>query len=71
LENISESKKRSFSPLFFKLNGDHIDVKSGNCEPQDNDEENTENDVHFEPIISLPLIEVSNNEEDESEMLKL
>ncbi|XP_012539921.1 ran-specific GTPase-activating protein [Monomorium pharaonis] len=54
------------------INGDHIDVKSANCEPpQDNDEENTENDVHFEPIISLPLIEVSNNEEDETEMLKL
>jgi Ran-binding protein 1 len=47
-------------------------VKGANCEPpQENDEENTENDVHFEPIISLPLIEVSNNEEDETEMLKL
>jgi len=54
------------------LNGDHIDVKGTNCESQDNDEEIiTENDVHFEPIISLPLIEVSNNEEDETEMLKL
>ncbi|EFN86648.1 ran-specific GTPase-activating protein isoform X1 [Harpegnathos saltator] len=53
------------------LNGDHVEVKGANCEPQDNDEENTENDVHFEPIISLPLIEVSNNEEDEIEMLKL
>ncbi|XP_012061739.1 PREDICTED: ran-specific GTPase-activating protein-like [Atta cephalotes] len=50
------------------LNGDRIEV---NGEPQDNDEENIENDVHFEPIISLPLIEVSNNEEDEIEMLKL
>ncbi|XP_072754981.1 ran-specific GTPase-activating protein [Anoplolepis gracilipes] len=53
------------------LNGDHIDVKGANCESQDNDEENTETDVHFEPIVSLPLIEVSNNEEDEIEMLKL
>lgn len=53
------------------LNGDHIDVKGANCESQDNDEENTENDVHFEPIVTLPLIEVSNNEEDETEMLKL
>ncbi|CAL1685642.1 unnamed protein product [Lasius platythorax] len=53
------------------LNGDHIDVKGANCESQDNDEETTENDVHFEPIVTLPLIEVSNNEEDETEMLKL
>ncbi|XP_011874787.1 PREDICTED: ran-specific GTPase-activating protein-like [Vollenhovia emeryi] len=54
------------------LNGDHIDVKGATCESQENDEENnTENDVHFDPIISLPLIEVSNNEEDETEMLKL
>lgn len=53
------------------LNGDHIDVKGANCEVQDNDDENVENDVHFEPIVSLPLIEVSNNEEDETEMLKL
>lgn len=57
--------------MFFKLNGDHIDVKGANCESQDNDEETTENDVHFEPIVTLPLIEVSNNEEDETEMLKL
>ncbi|KAL2715240.1 ran-specific GTPase-activating protein-like isoform X1 [Vespula squamosa] len=53
------------------LNGDHVDVKGTNCEVQDNDDVNTENDVHFEPIISLPLIEVSNNEEDEVEMIKL
>lgn len=57
--------------LFLKLNGDRVDVKGDNCESQDNDEESTENDVHFEPIITLPLIEVSNNEEDETEMLKL
>ncbi|XP_077278148.1 ran-specific GTPase-activating protein [Temnothorax americanus] len=56
------------------LNGDHIDVKGATCKPRDKentDEENTENDVQFVPIISLPLIEVSNNEEDETEMLKL
>ncbi|KAK9300234.1 hypothetical protein QLX08_007003 [Tetragonisca angustula] len=50
------------------LNGDHVDVKS---ETQDNDEDTNEVDVHFEPIISLPLIEVSNNEEDEVEMIKM
>lgn len=59
----------SFFVFFFKLNGDHIDVKGANCEVQDN--EHAENDVHFDPIVSLPLIEVSNNEEDETEMLKL
>ncbi|KOX69702.1 Ran-specific GTPase-activating protein [Melipona quadrifasciata] len=41
------------------------------CETQDNDEDTNEVDVHFEPIISLPLIEVSNNEEDEVEMIKM
>lgn len=53
------------------LNGDHVDVKSVNCETPENDEETNEVDVHFEPIISLPLIEVSNNEEDEVEMIKM
>lgn len=61
----------ALATLTYKLNGDHIDVKGANCETQDNDEENVENDVHFEPIVSLPLIEVSSNEEDETEMLKL
>lgn len=55
----------------FKLNGDHGEIKNTNSESQDNDEENIENDVHFEPIISLPLIEVSNNEENEIEILKM
>ncbi|XP_046415356.1 ran-specific GTPase-activating protein [Neodiprion pinetum] len=50
------------------LNGDHV-VDGG--VPHDNEEENVENDVHFEPIISLPIIEVSNNEEDEVELIKL
>ncbi|KAG7199998.1 hypothetical protein KM043_014422 [Ampulex compressa] len=49
------------------LNGDHVEVKGAH----ENEEEATEHDVHFEPIISLPLIEVSNNEEDEVEMIKL
>lgn len=53
------------------LNGDDVDVKAANCEPHDNEEDNVEDDVHFEPIISLPLIEVSNNEEDEVEMIKM
>ncbi|KAH0951395.1 hypothetical protein HN011_008108 [Eciton burchellii] len=54
------------------LNSDHVDIKVVNCELRNNDnEENIESDAHFEPIISLPLIEVSNNEEDEIEMLKL
>lgn len=52
------------------LNGDHIDIKSTNYVLQENEDESIEN-IHFEPIISLPLIEVSNNEEDEMEMLKL
>lgn len=46
-------------------------MKSANCETQENDEDTNEVDVHFEPIISLPLIEVSNNEEDEVEMIKM
>ncbi|XP_076619220.1 ran-specific GTPase-activating protein isoform X1 [Colletes latitarsis] len=53
------------------LNGDHVDAKSANCETQDNEEDTNENDIHFEPIISLPLIEVSNNEEDEVEMIRM
>ncbi|XP_011297689.1 ran-specific GTPase-activating protein-like [Fopius arisanus] len=35
------------------------------------EEEAEEVDVHFEPIVSLPLIDVSSNEEDEVEMIKL
>ncbi|XP_015123063.1 ran-specific GTPase-activating protein [Diachasma alloeum] len=35
------------------------------------EEETEEVDVHFEPIVSLPLIDVSSNEEDEIEMIKL
>ncbi|XP_076177331.1 ran-specific GTPase-activating protein [Ptiloglossa arizonensis] len=53
------------------LNGDHVDPKAVNCETQDNEEDTNENDIHFEPIISLPLIEVSNNEEDEIEMIRM
>ncbi|XP_017796439.1 PREDICTED: ran-specific GTPase-activating protein-like [Habropoda laboriosa] len=53
------------------LNGDHVEVKTANCETEDNEEDSNDADVHFEPIISLPLIEVSNNEEDEVEMIKL
>ena len=53
------------------LNGDHVDAKSVNCESQENEEDTNENDIHFEPIITLPLIEVSNNEEDEVEMIKM
>ncbi|CAD6237189.1 GSCOCG00002185001-RA-CDS [Cotesia congregata] len=46
-------------------NGDHEKI---NGEHQEQEEEI---DPHFEPIISLPLIDVSSNEEDEVEMLKL
>lgn len=62
------------------LNGDHVDVKSANCKVEDNDDANNENDLNFEPVITiiddfnqatLPLIDVSNNEEDETEMIKL
>ncbi|XP_076394564.1 ran-specific GTPase-activating protein isoform X2 [Megachile rotundata] len=57
--------------LPYRLNGDHVDVKAVNCETQNNEEDNNEEEVHFEPIVSLPLIEVSNNEEDEVEMIKM
>ncbi|XP_015592959.1 ran-specific GTPase-activating protein [Cephus cinctus] len=53
------------------LNGDHVDVNGANGEPREHEEEATEEDVHFEPIITLPLIEVSNNEEEEVELIKL
>ncbi|XP_076237574.1 ran-specific GTPase-activating protein [Calliopsis andreniformis] len=53
------------------LNGDHVNAKGANCEVQDNEEDSNENEIHFEPIVSLPLIEVSNNEEDEVEMIKM
>nr|XP_034171090.1 ran-specific GTPase-activating protein-like [Osmia lignaria] len=53
------------------LNGDHVDVKGANCETQNNEEDNNEEELQFEPIVSLPLIEVSTNEEDEVEMIKM
>lgn len=53
------------------LNGDHVEVEVvANCETHENEEESAD-EVHFEPIISLPLVEVSNNEEDEVEMIKM
>lgn len=54
------------------LNADNAtEVNGGSGEPHETDEEPGEDDLHFEPIVSLPLIEVSNNEEDEVEMIKL
>lgn len=55
------------------MNGDHAaEVNGGGGgEPHETDEEAAEDDLHFEPIVSLPLIEVSNNEEEEVEMIKL
>lgn len=56
----------------FQLNADNAtEVNGGSGEPHETDEEPGEDDLHFEPIVSLPLIEVSNNEEDEVEMIKL
>lgn len=52
------------------LSGD-INVKNTNYVSQTNEEESSENDAHFKPVISLPVIKVSNNEEDEAEMVKL
>lgn len=49
-----------------QTNGEHHEKTNG--EAPENEEEI---DPQFEPIVSLPLIEVSNNEEDEVEMLKL
>ncbi|KAK0167289.1 hypothetical protein PV327_004707 [Microctonus hyperodae] len=47
-------------------NGEHHEESNG--VHQENEEEV---DLQFEPIVNLPLIEVSNNEEEEVEMLKL
>lgn len=47
-------------------NGEHSD-ESKKEETQENDEV----DPHFEPIVSLPLIDIPSNEEDEIEMVKL
>ncbi|XP_020291956.1 ran-specific GTPase-activating protein-like [Pseudomyrmex gracilis] len=52
------------------LSGD-INVKNTNYVSQTNEEESSENDANFKPVISLPVIKVSNNEEDEAEMVKL
>ncbi|XP_043284810.1 ran-specific GTPase-activating protein-like [Venturia canescens] len=52
-------------------NGDHAAEVQPAGEGHENDEEVTGDDVYFDPIITLPLIEVSNNEEDEIEMIKL
>ncbi|XP_066583299.1 ran-specific GTPase-activating protein-like [Prorops nasuta] len=51
------------------LNGEQKDVNGDNNEQHASDEENNEVEVHYEPL--LPLIEVSNNEEEEVEMIKL
>ncbi|XP_078048724.1 ran-specific GTPase-activating protein [Augochlora pura] len=53
------------------LNGDHVETEGDNSETQDNEEDGNDNDIDFDPIITLPLIEVSNNEEDEVELIKM
>ncbi|KAF7996400.1 hypothetical protein HCN44_002032 [Aphidius gifuensis] len=53
-------------PEIVEVNGEHHD-ETKKEEPQENDEV----DPHFEPIVSLPLIDIPSNEEDEIEMVKL
>lgn len=42
--------------------------ESENCEAETPEQEH---DPHFEPIVSLPLVEVQTNEEDEEELVKI
>lgn len=35
------------------------------------DAESPEHDPHFEPVVSLPLIDIQTNEEDEEELVKI
>lgn len=48
-------------------NGEHHEKTNGEQHPENEEEV----DPQFEPIITLPLIEVSSNEEEEVEMIKL
>ncbi|XP_023946028.1 ran-specific GTPase-activating protein [Bicyclus anynana] len=42
-----------------------------NSESENGEAETTEHDPHFEPIVSLPLVDVHTNEEDEEELVKI
>lgn len=37
----------------------------------DSEHQDSEHDPHYEPIVSLPLVEVPTNEENEEEIVKL
>ena len=54
--------------FLFQLNGDCLKVNgAGSVENPENEESTDE--IHFDPI--LPLIDISTNEEDETELIKL
>ncbi|XP_012272985.1 ran-specific GTPase-activating protein [Orussus abietinus] len=54
------------------LNGNRVvDVNVEGGRNNENEDDTPEDEFHFDPIISLPLIDVSSNEEDEEEMIKL
>lgn len=42
-----------------------------NSESEAGDAETPEHDPHYEPIVSLPLVDVHTNEEDEEELVKI
>lgn len=42
-----------------------------NSESESGDPEATEHDPHFEPIVSLPLVDIQTHEEDEEELAKI
>lgn len=42
-----------------------------NSESEAGDAETPEHDPHYEPIVSLPLVEIPTNEEEEEELVKI
>lgn len=57
---------------FVQMNGDHTKEINNRAADEGNEsDDEIEPDVHFEPIVNLPLVDVSNNEEGEEELIKL
>lgn len=42
-----------------------------NSECDNSEHDTSEHDPHYDPIVSLPLVEVPTNEEDEEELVKI
>lgn len=49
----------------------HMKIDESVRRNSESDAETPEHDPHFEPIVSLPLIDIHTNEEDEEELVKI